>query len=421
MAVKKYVSLSKLTEYHNLISDVINSGDGEAREYADSKLSLKADVEHSHNDKYYTESEIDAKLSTINTNVSNIVDGTTIISKASKDGNGNVIASTYETKTDANAKLVSAKDYADSVVASNISTHNTSTSAHSDIRGLISTLSTKVNNFLDVDETTTDQLSEVLALIAANKGTLESITSNKVNVSDIIDNLTTANAKKVLSANQGVELKKLIDALQTAVNGKAASVHSHDIDDVTGLQDALDAKATTANLNSHTGNTTVHITSTEKTNWNAAKTHADSTHAPTNAQANVIESIKVNGTAQTITSKSVNITVPTQASDIGAATAGALNSHTSNADIHFTATERTKLSGIATGATKVIVDTALNQNSANAISNKVVTDAISTVSNAALTNAGKISDNETAIANLQSKVGDGFEEITSEEIQNLFK
>ena len=34
------------------------------------------------------------------------------------------------------------------------------------------------------------------------------------------------------------------------------------------------------------------------------------------AQANVIESIKVNGTAQAISSKSVNITVPTKVGDL---------------------------------------------------------------------------------------------------------
>ena len=43
---------------------------------------------------------------------------------------------------------------------------------------------------------------------------------------------------------------------------------------------------TQANLDSHTGNTTVHITSTERTNWNAAKSHADTAHAPSDAQPN---------------------------------------------------------------------------------------------------------------------------------------
>ena len=38
--------------------------------------------------------------------------------------------------------------------------------------------------------------------------------------------------------------------------------------------------------------------------------HSQTTHAPSNAQANVIETIKVNGTALTPSSKAVNITVP---------------------------------------------------------------------------------------------------------------
>ena len=68
--------------------------------------------------------------------------------------------------------------------------------------------------------------------------------------------------------------------------------------------------AKTSDLSSHIGDTVKHITSTERTNWNAAKTHADSAHAPSNAQSNVIETVKVNGTALTPSSKSVDITVP---------------------------------------------------------------------------------------------------------------
>ena len=91
-------------------------------------------------------------------------------------------------------------------------------------------MSTKVNNFLDVDDTTTDQLSEILTLINNNKGTLESLTTGKVNVSDIVDNLTTSNASKVLSAKQGVALKALIDALDSELDS-----HTHAIADVSGL------------------------------------------------------------------------------------------------------------------------------------------------------------------------------------------
>lgn len=120
-----------------------------------------------------------------------------------------------------------------------------------------------------------------------------------------------------------------VDGLDKLLTGKADASHTHAISNVTGLQSALDAKAAAshgthvsysttapvmdgtasagsastvarsdhrhptdtsraakADLDSHTANTTLHITSTERTNWNAAKTHADSAHAPSNAEKN---------------------------------------------------------------------------------------------------------------------------------------
>ena len=55
---------------------------------------------------------------------------------------------------------------------------------------------------------------------------------------------------------------------------------------VDALQSAIGSKAAASDLASHTGNTTVHITSAERTKWNTAATHASSAHAPSNAQAN---------------------------------------------------------------------------------------------------------------------------------------
>lgn len=52
------------------------------------------------------------------------------------------------------------------------------------------------------------------------------------------------------------------------------------------LGETVSAKANTSDLTSHSGDTTIHITSNERTNWNAAKNHADSAHAPSNAQPN---------------------------------------------------------------------------------------------------------------------------------------
>ena len=78
--------------------------------------------------------------------------------------------------------------------------------------------------------------------IKSNKSLIDSITTNKVNVSDIINNLTTNVTNKPLSAAQGVAIKSLIDSLQTVVDSKANSAHIHAISDVTNLQTTLDEK-----------------------------------------------------------------------------------------------------------------------------------------------------------------------------------
>ena len=182
----------------------------------ESAIDDKADSIHNHNDAYYPREEIDIKLAT----------------KLDASHNHD---DDYDALGSADIALDSAKEYTDiktadlastSVVDNKISTHNTTTDAHNDIRVLISDLTTKINNFLDVDDTTADQLSEVLTLIENNRGTLESLTTNKVNVSDIINNLTTNVSNKPLSAAVGVVIKNLIDALQSEVSGKAPNSHA---------------------------------------------------------------------------------------------------------------------------------------------------------------------------------------------------
>lgn len=134
------------------------------------------------------------------------------------------------TKAEAQA-LTDAKAYTDAQieaiptpdVSGQISTHNTNTSAHNDIRVLISDLTERLNGIADSDDKTLDQLSEIVAYIKANRELIESVTTTKVNISDIIDNLTTAVSSRPLSANQGVEIKKLIDALTTVVDSKAST------------------------------------------------------------------------------------------------------------------------------------------------------------------------------------------------------
>ena len=102
-------------------------------------------------------------------------------------------------------------------VTEQIEAHNTNTESHTYIRNLITDLTTRLNTLADSDDTTLDQLSEIVAYIKSNKTLIESVTTNKINVLDIIDNLTTDKSDVPLSAAQGVVLKQLIDDLANAI------------------------------------------------------------------------------------------------------------------------------------------------------------------------------------------------------------
>lgn len=123
-------------------------------------------------------------------------------------------------------------------------------------------------------------------------------------------------------------LKNLF-ATKTEVDTKSDKTHTHTIADIANLQSALDSKsnsshgthvtysttspvmdgiasagsantvarsdhkhptdtsrASQTSLDSHTSNTTSHITSTERTNWNEAYAHSKTAHAPSDAESN---------------------------------------------------------------------------------------------------------------------------------------
>lgn len=79
-----------------------------------------------------------------------------------------------------------------------------------------------------------------------------------------------------------------LNEVSATVSNKANASHSHNgvYYTETEVDTKLANKADSSDLTSHTGNTTIHVTSTDKNNWNIAKTHADTAHAPANAEAN---------------------------------------------------------------------------------------------------------------------------------------
>lgn len=76
-----------------------------------------------------------------------------------------------------------------------------------------------------------------------------------------------------------------------------------------------------------------------------------------NAQVNVIETIAVNGSDLTPTSKKVNITVPTQTSDLTNDSNFVEDADYVHTDNNYTTTDKNKLAGIANGAQANVIET----------------------------------------------------------------
>lgn len=220
---------------------------------------------------------------------------------------------------------------------------------------------------------------------------------------------------------------KNIFATKTEVNTKSDKSHTHTISDISNLQSTLDGKAaeshgthvtysTTApvvdgtasvgtastvarsdhrhpidtsraaqtSLDSHTSNTTTHITSAERTNWNTAYTHSQSAHAPSNAEANqnAFSNVKVGdvtiaadiktdtltlvaGNNITLTPDATNDKITISAKD----TTYTLGSF----GITATATELNKLDGVTVTATEINYIDGVTSNIQTQIDNKVPT------------------------------------------------
>ena len=94
-----------------------------------------------------------------------------------------------------------------------ITAHDLSDECHQNLRDLIADLDARlrfVANSTDID---LDQLAELVAFIKANRESILTIFADKVDIAAIVDNLITEVADQPLSANQGVQLRLMIEAL----------------------------------------------------------------------------------------------------------------------------------------------------------------------------------------------------------------
>lgn len=235
---------------------------------------------------------------------------------------------------------------------------------HSKITGIISDGDAKILNDAKtyVDEKTSGiatnaNLEALTGRVAIAE---EDIAAMKADVNAFfLDADMTESAKDTLK-----ELQTYIASDETAASQMAASIKTNadDIDVIKGRVDDLAAnkvdKVEGKNLSTND------FTDELKANYDEAYAHSQVAHAPANAQTNIIESIKVNGTALEIADKSVNITVPTDNADL-ANGAGYLVAD----DIANKADKTTTLAGygIADAYTKDETDAAI-ENAINAFS-----------------------------------------------------
>ena len=78
----------------------------------------------------------------------------------------------------------------------------------------------------------------------------------------------------------------------------------------------------------------------------------------------------------------------------------AIDNHVSNADVHITPAERTKLKGITEGANKTTTDTSLSTSSTNPVQNKVITAKVNGIESNISNNTEKINSLETEVSKL---------------------
>lgn len=334
----------------------------------------------------YTKAEVDSKVSAINTSIGEIKDGDVVVAeaehaetadtatnaghattadtaasctgnaatatsatKATQDGNGKNIASTYETKTDATAKLTAAKSYTDTEIAKLINASddgvlNSITELADAIetnQGAIEALNSIADGKAAKDHTHTITASasddDVVILTGTNgtnkvtysashansgvtAGTYRSVTVDaKGHVTDGTNpttlagyGITDAAAKSHKhTVSQISDLTATAAELNIMDGVTATTAEINYLDGVTsGIQAQLDAKAASSSLTSHTGNGDIHVTAAQKTNWNTAYTHSQAAHAPSGAEVNqnAFSNVKVGTTTVAAKAKTDTIT-----------------------------------------------------------------------------------------------------------------
>lgn len=273
------------------------------------------------------------------------------------------------------------------------------THSQSDITGLATALSGKSDTSHTHGAATTtaagfmskDDKSKLDGIATgANKTTVDSALSSTS--TNPVQNKVVNTALSGKANTSHTHTQSQVTGLETALAGKAASSHSHAQSDITGLSTALSGKSDTSHSHSvATTSAAGFMSKDDKTKLNGIATGANNyTHPSTHAASMItgLAGVATSGSYTDLTDKPTSMTPTAHShaqSDItGLATA--LNGKASTGHTHSAASttangfmskeDKTKLNGIATGANKTTVDSALSSTSTNPVQNKVINTAL---------------------------------------------
>lgn len=296
-------------------------------------LSNKADKTHNHDDKYYTEAEIDSKLESKADKTHNH-DGTYATAASQKTlsdtlsthtGNADIHVTaanktnwnTAHTHSQSTHARVDATKVADSTTNGNILINDAEVNVYSHPASGVSAGTYKSVTVNAQGHVTAGTNPTTLSGYGITDAETKTDASNKLTeAKTYADNAATKVKNDLLNGAGGAydTLKELgeliddnkdaIDALEDVASGKADKVHGHAISDVTNLQSALDGKAATSH----------------------------GTHVTYSTTAPVMDGTASAGSATTVARSDHK-----HPTDTSRASQASLDTHTSNKTIHVTA------------------------------------------------------------------------------------
>ena len=356
----KIESLSSATE---TIESNLNTLSGSVEDLSASTVAIENDLKAlsgAVETNYYTKTEIDGKELVINGKI-------TDLSASTKSINDTLVAHT--------------SDIDIHVTATEKSTWNGKQDAISD-------LETIRNNALSGASAYTDMLTGVTM-----NGSPATVTNKVANIGTVVTGITLNGTAQTVT-NGAVELTVTTDHAKHKIDVTNGTPTQNDTNSITYVETLAGAATATDGEN-------LPLTATRKTIVNVV-TDANYVHTDNNyttdektklgtieasAQTNVIETVKVNGAALTVTDKAVDVTVPTKTSDLTNDSNFVSDASYVHTDANYTVAEKEKLAGIAEGA-EVNVNADWNATSGDAqILNKPTNVSVFT------NDAGYITDN----------------------------